>query len=131
MQPSQQNQESQINTQSNQSTNPAFNASPYSQQAVRQSQTDPGQIYGIVGLVLFLFGLSLVGAIISFIGQKKSQAAGIKIGLSTIMFWINTIVTIIVALLITFVFIIIPALLRNQRTQTSTQLPQIMQVHIA
>lgn len=67
---------------------------------------DPGIIWGVISLVCFFLGLSLVGAILAYLGQKKSKEAGFSGTLSFVSLIINIIATVLGILIFGFFFFI-------------------------
>ena len=65
---------------------------------------DPGMIWGVISLVCFFLGLSLIGAILAYLGQKKSKEAGFTGSLSFVSLIINIIALVLGIILIGFFF---------------------------
>lgn len=81
------------------SQNQQNTAQPQATQQPMQKD-DPGMVWGIISLVCFFLGLSLVGAILAYVGQKKSKEAGFSGTLSFVSLIIN-----IIALVLGIIFI--------------------------
>lgn len=61
------------------------------------AQEDPGQIFGIIGLVMIMV-FAPVGIVLSIIGRSKSKAVGLSGGLSTVALIINIVFTVLFVL---------------------------------
>ncbi len=83
---------------------------------------DPGKVLGILSLV-FIVLFPLVGAILGFIGRKKSREAGFDGQLGNIGFIINTVLTVLG--LIWIVVIFIAALSSPSTTSSALLLPAL------
>lgn len=66
----------------------------------QKSSVDPGQQYGVIGIIMLVIGLPFIGIFLSVIGYKKSKKAGYDNTLAQVGIWLNAIFTIVVAFLI-------------------------------
>lgn len=68
---------------------------------------DPGQQYGIIGLIMLVIGLPFIGIFLSIIGYKKSKKAGYTNTLAKVGIWLNALFCIVLlALIVGVVYVI-------------------------
>jgi hypothetical protein len=59
-------------------------------QTAAVTQEDPGQLLGIIGLVVGVAaGMSLIGFILCYLGNKKAKEAGVKSTICVVGMWVN------------------------------------------
>lgn len=68
-------------------------------------QEDPGQLWGIIGLIVGLVtGMSLIGFILCYLGNKKAKEASAKSTICVVGMWVNGV---LMALALMFVILFV------------------------
>ena len=90
---------------------PAFSSpqfAPVGQPPVMSGE-NPGQVFGIISIVLSFVGLSIVGIILGVVSRNKSKAAGASTTLGTVGMVLGIVSTVLAVL--AFLLILVPAIL--------------------
>lgn len=77
------------------------------QPMAQQRQQDTTDVFGIISLVTIFVGFQFVGVILGYLGMKKAKKEGYSPILSQIGFWVNLVISVLVALWIGFMILTI------------------------
>jgi hypothetical protein len=81
---------------------------------------DPGQQYGIIGLIMLVVGLPFIGIFLSIIGYKKSKKVGITNTLAKVGIWLNAVFMIVIGALIVGVVLVMSHMYSLASRQSET-----------